>query len=327
MVQPLVDKDGAERAPGAGFLFGLAPLEIFSIQDSATFQRLFDLRLSINLREQEALLPPGYQEFRIPGLCVICGKPSLFMTDYQYAGRPDANGKRMPSWRERQICACAMNCRQRSCFHVLTQLPRLTRDSNVYCTEQGALFQHIRRAFHGPLGSEYLGSRVPLGQTDANGVRNEDLTRLTFADRSFDCIFSLDVLEHVPDYRAGLREMARCLRPGGWLLMTTPIHFDLNNTVTRATLDADGNIVHHLPPVYHGDPIDSRGVLCFHDFGWDLLSAMNEAGFADSELTIFTAPHYGYIGLQYVLLATREERETRTVPTIVDLSSLRGGGR
>jgi SAM-dependent methyltransferase len=306
-----------ENGLTAGYLVGPCLLEIFSAEDSASLERLFRERLARRLREQEALIPPNYSEFRLPGFCVVCGEPRFMKTDYLFT-TPDEAGHRIPSWRERQVCGCGLNCRQRSCFHVLTHLPGLTEDSRVYCTEQGSLFQHIAKVFRLARGSEYLGARVALGATDANGVRNEDLTQLTFADGSFDCIFSLDVLEHVPDYRTGLREMARCLRPGGWLLLTTPVHFGLKATVARASIGAGGEIVHHLPAVYHGDPIDPRGVLCFHDFGWDLLDAMREAGFAEPEFTIFTAPHYGYIGLQYVILATRE---TGPRATAIDLAS------
>jgi ubiquinone/menaquinone biosynthesis C-methylase UbiE len=46
-----------------------------------------------------------------------------------------------------------------------------------------------------------------------------DLTRLPFADGSFDCITCGFVLEHVPDARVGLAEMARVLEPGGRILL------------------------------------------------------------------------------------------------------------
>src|SRR5438093_11429950 len=46
-----------------------------------------------------------------------------------------------------------------------------------------------------------------------------DLTRLPFNDARFDGIVCGWVLEHLPDPRPGLRELARVLRPGGKLLL------------------------------------------------------------------------------------------------------------
>jgi SAM-dependent methyltransferase len=41
--------------------------------------------------------------------------------------------------------------------------------------------------------------------------------RLPFDDASFDIVGTYSVLHHVPDYLFAVREMARVLRPGGWL--------------------------------------------------------------------------------------------------------------
>lgn len=46
-----------------------------------------------------------------------------------------------------------------------------------------------------------------------------DLARLPFADESFDGLTCGYVLEHLPDARAGLSEMARVLRKGGRMLL------------------------------------------------------------------------------------------------------------
>jgi ubiquinone/menaquinone biosynthesis C-methylase UbiE len=46
-----------------------------------------------------------------------------------------------------------------------------------------------------------------------------DLTRLPFADASFDCVTCGYVLEHLPDPRPGLAELARVLRKGGRMLL------------------------------------------------------------------------------------------------------------
>jgi ubiquinone/menaquinone biosynthesis C-methylase UbiE len=48
-----------------------------------------------------------------------------------------------------------------------------------------------------------------------------DVTRLPFADASFDCVTCGYVLEHLPDARLGLAELARVLTPGGRLLLLT----------------------------------------------------------------------------------------------------------
>jgi SAM-dependent methyltransferase len=47
---------------------------------------------------------------------------------------------------------------------------------------------------------------------------------LPFEDGSFDLVTALDVVEHLDDDAAALREIRRVLRPGGTLLLTVPAH-------------------------------------------------------------------------------------------------------
>ncbi len=56
-------------------------------------------------------------------------------------------------------------------------------------------------------------------QSERVSLAAADLTRLPYADTVFDAIVCGWVLEHLPDPRPGLRELARVLRPGGRLLL------------------------------------------------------------------------------------------------------------
>ena len=140
--------------------------------------------------------------------------------------------------------------------------------------------------------SEYRGPDR-LGEV-IDGARNEDICRLTYADASFDLMLSSDTLEHVPDFRAALRETRRVLKPGGRHLFTVPIVASRATTKTRAEIGADGVIVHRLEPLYHGRgaglyryvPV-GEDLLTFTEFGRDLVDHIREAGL---EPEVFDTP-------------------------------------
>jgi len=296
------------RAAPSDVLPGAHPLEVFRVTSRDAFFHAWDSRLRAALQEQSHLVPAKAQAFELPGYCVVCGKPVNLRTDFEFAAA-DESGKLTPAWRERQMCQCHLNCRLRSSFHFLKDLLGLNRNAAVYATEQQSyLFAYLRQAFPLVVGSEDLGTAVPRGRWNREGLRNEDLAKLTFADASLDCIFSLDRLQCVPDYSAALRDWARCLRPDGRLLLTVPFAFDRLQSAPRAEADGQGGFIHHQPPIYHHDPVNPKGALSFHDFGWDLLTTIEQAGFDKAELLAFTAPHFGYVGMQYVILATRSAR-------------------
>jgi SAM-dependent methyltransferase len=48
---------------------------------------------------------------------------------------------------------------------------------------------------------------------------------LPFENQSFDTVVSTELLEHVPDPLRALREMHRVLRPGGYIILTTPMYW------------------------------------------------------------------------------------------------------
>jgi ubiquinone/menaquinone biosynthesis C-methylase UbiE len=82
-----------------------------------------------------------------------------------------------------------------------------------------------------PVARRIVGVDVSLGAIEAARRRASDgrpefiLTSgflLPFPDESFDIVTSFQVLEHVPDPFAYLREIARVIRPAGMAILTTP---------------------------------------------------------------------------------------------------------
>ncbi|HSS02419.1 MAG TPA: class I SAM-dependent methyltransferase [Kofleriaceae bacterium] len=59
-----------------------------------------------------------------------------------------------------------------------------------------------------------------LARARQRGLRvvQSSATALPFAAGSFDVAYSFKVLAHIPDIEGALREMARVVRPGGWVL-------------------------------------------------------------------------------------------------------------
>lgn len=67
-------------------------------------------------------------------------------------------------------------------------------------------------------------ARQYASETAGARVLDGSATSLPFPDRSVDLLTCLDVLEHVEDDRAALREFFRVLRPGGTVLLLTPAY-------------------------------------------------------------------------------------------------------
>lgn len=246
-----------------------------------------------------ARLPKG----DMSGECSVCGGQAAF------PGDPAGN-----STREGLACTvCGSSARQRAVAMVLFDGLECPWQSVVYMTEHASSFYvRLRRRIGRLHGSEYgLGLRRRLQMSTwlwrsgvLEFVRLQDVTALSYRDAVMDAVVCQDVLEHVPDYRAALRELVRVLKPGGRLVLTVPFYDASPDSVQVAHRDADGRIECVGEPEYHGDPA-SGGVLCYHHFGWGLLDAMRDAGFSDAQACRVQDLERGLPQGLWVLRATR----------------------
>lgn len=166
-------------------------------------------------------------------------------------------------------------------------LPDLANTDVCEFSARGPLTDWLRGHSGSIACSEYFPDGAPGELRD--GVRCEDMQRLSYAAASFDLLTHTEVLEHVPNDRRALRECLRVLRPGGIMLFTVPIHAG-ETTVERAELDSGGGIRHLQPPLFHNDPLRDEGILAFRDYRRDILQRLREAGFADATLLEPTPP-------------------------------------
>lgn len=95
-----------------------------------------------------------------------------------------------------------------------------TRALDVSCRNGEMLAKLAARGF------EVRGTRFERGLPPIEGIpidEGVDLTRgLPYLDASFDLVLMTEVIEHLENHRAALSELARVLRPGGRLILTTP---------------------------------------------------------------------------------------------------------
>lgn len=197
--------------------------------------------------------------FSNPGYCPCCRSETTFGAYQEWL-------------RDFYICqSCGSVPRQRHIAAVLDE--RFPGWERLSIHESSPSADYIARWTKKYCASQYF-EDVPRGQY-RNGVRSEDIQSLTLADESIDLFISQDVLEHVFDPEAAIRDIHRVIKPGGAHVFTAPKHRGLDATVQRARLSLTGEVEHLLSEEYHGNPIGERALVTF-DYGYDFERLMSQ---------------------------------------------------
>jgi SAM-dependent methyltransferase len=186
------------------------------------------------------------------GFCQCCRQPTFF----QVRG----------AWlRDQYVCIqCGSIPRQR---HLMYILDRYFPGWEQWTIHESSPSVNFLARWCPEYSCSQLFPNVALGGF-VNGVRCENLERLTFASESFDLFVTQDVFEHVFDPARGLTEIMRVLRPGGAHVFTAPKHRGLRTSSPRAQLFG-GEVTHIREPEYHGNPVGDRRSLVTWDYGDD----------------------------------------------------------
>jgi SAM-dependent methyltransferase len=213
------------------------------------------------------------------GLCTICGHIGRFQ-------RGDHK-----SMRESYACpACRFTLRWRDQASVIldefgrgqalsiAQLVQrgLLNDIAIYEPAlRGPFVKHFRGLPH--YTQSYFRPGEPLGAPSSDGVRNEDLTRLTFEEDSFDLIVTSDVMEHLPDIELAFAETLRVLRPGGIHVFSIPNDYPLPDRTEPRVRIEHGEEIHIKPARYHNSG-DGSQCLVYTDYGADISDMIRSLG-------------------------------------------------
>ena len=282
------------------------PLLVAASQDEFLLKKAAIEGIDAERREIEDALVPAIDPFGVPAYCVVCGKHEEFVVSSMYSPGRFEDGRAIPNWREHLNCSCGLTNRHRATLHILHQeLPPVQSD-HIYLTEQAtAFYSWFTEHYENVYGSEYFGNDH-AGGTTVNGYRHEDVQNLSFPDKSFDLIISLEVLEHVPFPDRAFRELRRCLRDGGAALITAPFKDTSAHDEIRARLTETGEIEQLMEPEYHGNPVDPEGgALCFRYFGWDIHERLRNAGFSRTEIVFYWSRRFGYLGNTNAIILAR----------------------
>lgn len=295
--------------------------------DKATWQGSFDTLADANLMIQSAIqdyldgLPSDFPDkdyvFKFPswrsnsplenqliqnggslsGVCNICCKTVEF--DFR------------KNLRDSGICRnCLSMNRDRQIAYIVKKVLQIEPTTSI-CAEHYENIRVLQIGHMNKFGDIFSESQIvkTIFNTESDsgsfigGIRCEDITRLTFSNKSFDFILTSDILEHVNRYESALSEIARVLKPGGAHIFCVP--FDAHNHLNARYCFGYPNNESIWPnKQYHFDD-DGTPIPLYQIFGYELFIDCAKHGL-ETEAHFINAPAHGIIGSNALVFVSRK---------------------
>jgi len=191
------------------------------------------------------------------------------------------------------------------------KIPNTLKIYNTECN--GPVHNVFKTYFKNYVCSEFMTSSTSPGHI-LNGVRHEDLQKLSFDDNSFDIVLSSEVFEHIPNPYKAHKEVFRVLKPGGKHVFTVPFVEDGYDDATFAEINDYGKIQYHndkkyglIGPLYHGDPVHKNGILVYKIFSKNMFNKLCKIGYRTKVLRINNIFH-GVFGKGNIVFVSEKMR-------------------
>jgi SAM-dependent methyltransferase len=162
--------------------------------------------------------------------CAVCGARTrvrkTFCYDLPVLREKDVVGG---EYLENDDCPiCYANQRSRLVYAFLKRKAGLRRGAVVlHVAPELMLYRYVFR----DAGVEYHPTDLfPERYSEIPSVEKVDVTRMPYADGTFDLILCNHVLEHIPDDRQAMRELRRVLKDDGLAVLQVPLGMKLTET-------------------------------------------------------------------------------------------------
>jgi 2-polyprenyl-3-methyl-5-hydroxy-6-metoxy-1,4-benzoquinol methylase len=169
----------------------------------------------------------------------------------------------------------------------------------------GTRLKHFRRQLHDAncvVGIDMAHADLRLNR-DLDASTVGDIEQLPFQPQSFECIVSVDAVEHLEYPDAFFHEAARCLKPGGRLIVCTPNLLGYKNLITYASprplLDLAWRILRGRPGQPHRTYYRSNTARRIRQIGATAGLTVEQTHFLN-EVSHFFYPHFVLSVLAYL---------------------------